>query len=439
MTNWLLIFLALYALVGQPAIVWWMIDNTQLYQLAWLNAWIFLIALIVSAIFKPNKSKDNSAKVVQKSEEKVSRIENDNGVAIVEVEKKTEVVVETWDTENSEENTEAEKLGEKTEEKPMKETVTIPKIVQPLTWHQAPKKRKKESRWGQRLILLLTLAIAAVIAWTLWEFLWNRWIAIALFLGRILYLVIGKLFDVNWFFNAKRLFTNRLYIILIIAWIGYWAYAMQQEDKSFNLLPTWWSDKAIEYVKGLFKHEEAEPIDATAIYVFEWTGEVIANTGDSEILNSTWVVENVEIETWDNEVVNQEIEAEPEVKTEEAVPELTPEEAKKQVTMWEAIKSILAETTLSTKTNSTFRYVSKSNELYPYFKTAQEKWMIGTDADPSKIVSCETYITMKWLAEWWNVWTYAKGEIKSAYWKKATELWVLNWCQKWKYVTKWNL
>jgi hypothetical protein len=54
-----------------------------------------LIALIISAIFKPNKSKDNSAKLVQKSEEKVSRIESDEGVAIVEVEKKTEVVVET--------------------------------------------------------------------------------------------------------------------------------------------------------------------------------------------------------------------------------------------------------------------------------------------------------------------------------------------------------
>ncbi|MBO7095066.1 hypothetical protein J6V86_02615 [bacterium] len=46
-------------------------------------------------MFKQHKSKDNSAKLVQKSEEKVSRIEKDNGVAIVEVEKKTEVVVET--------------------------------------------------------------------------------------------------------------------------------------------------------------------------------------------------------------------------------------------------------------------------------------------------------------------------------------------------------
>ena len=88
MTNGLLIFLALYILVGQPAIIGWMIDNTQLYELAWLNAWIFLIAVIISSICKPNKSKpaDNSAKLVEKSEERVSRIENDNGVSIVEVE-----------------------------------------------------------------------------------------------------------------------------------------------------------------------------------------------------------------------------------------------------------------------------------------------------------------------------------------------------------------
>lgn len=459
MTNGLIIFLALYALVGQPAIVGWMIDNTQLYQLAWLNAWIFLIALIISSMCKPNKSKtaDNTAKLVEKSEERVSRIENQDGIAIVEVEKKHEVSVETWNNEAAEEVAEPEKLEEKPEEKkeekseerPMKETVTIPKIVQPLTWHPTPKKRKKERKWGQRLVMLLTLAIAWVIAYTLWEFLENRWIAIALFLGWLLYLVIGKLFDINGFYNAKKLFTNRLYIILILAWIGYWVYAMQQQDKSFNLLPEWWSDKAIEYVKGRFKHEESESVDTTAIYIFEGTGEVISNTWDTEILNNTWLVETWVVETWavENETgsveantwntENSEVVAEP--VAENQASELSPEEAKKQVTMWEAIKSLLSNATLSTNTKTTFKYVSKSNELYPYFKTAQEKWMIWTDTDPSKIISCETYITMKWLREWWNVWNYVKSEIKSAYWKKATELWKLNGCQKWKYVTKWNL
>ena len=214
---------------------------------------------------------------------------------------------------------------------------------------------------------------------------------------------------------------------------------MQQEDRSFNLLPEWRTDKVVEYVKDLFKKEETTSVDTPAIYIFEWTWEVIANTGDTEILNNTWAVENTEVGSWDIESTEPVNEQESEVVVEEKTQELTPEEAKKQVTMWEAIKSILAWITLSTKTNSTFKYVSKSNELYPYFKTAQEKWMIWTDADPSKIVSCETYITMKWLAEWWNVWNYVKSEIKSAYWKKATELWKLNGCQKWKYVTKGNL
>lgn len=448
MTNGLLIFLVLYALVGQPAIIWWMLDNTQLYELAWLNAWIFLIALIISAICKPNKSKnpDNEVKLLQKSEEKVSRIENDNGVAVVEVERKEELVVETnndgendeWESESN--NNVEEKLEEKVEEskkeKVMKEPVSIPKIVQPLTWYTPTKRRKRERKWGQWLILLLTLWIAAVIAWTLWEFLSNWGVAIALFLWWILYLVIWKLFDVNWFYNAKKLFTNWLYIVLILAGIWYWIYAMQQEDKEFKLLPDWFCDKVVEYVKDLFnKNEEDVPqVDTWAIYVFEWTWEIINswdNLSDTEDLNSEWQVENEDESNVEDIVEDNNVEDEQNA--------LTAEEAKKQVTMWEAIKSILAWMTLSTKTTSTFKYVSKSNELYPYFKTAQEKWMIWTDADPSKYVSCETYITMKWLAEWWNVWSYAKGSIKSVYWDKAEELWKLNWCEKWSYVTKGNL
>ncbi len=340
-----------------------------------------------------------------------------------------------------------EKLEEKSEERPMRENITIPKIVQPLTWHQTPKKRKKERKWGQRIILLLTLGVAAVIARTLREFLGNRWIAIALFLGWILYLVIGKLFDINGFFNAKKLFTNRLYIILILAWIGYGIYTMQQENQSF--LPTDFTEKITSYVKNRFeadKDDKAESNTWDIIYVFEWTGEVIQDIeNNTEILDETWSIdseaeniENTEL-TWIIENIEPEIEVQPESIIEDQTPTLSPEEAKKQVTMWEAIKSLLAWATLSTKTNISFKYVSKSNELYPYFKTAQERWMIWTDTDPSKIVSCDTYITMKWLREWRDVGSYTKNNVKAVYWAKAEQLWKLNGCQKWKYVTKWNL
>lgn len=479
MTNWLKIFLAFYILVGQPALLWWMLNNCSLYQLAWLNAWVFIIARLISALCKPNKPqapKDNTAKVIEKSEEKISRIENDNGVAVVSVEKKQEVVVETaknenpepiaeWLVENNEEKLEEkveEKLEEnpeeKTPERPMRENVTIPKIVQPLTWHHAPKKKKKDWKWWQWLILFITLWIAAIIAWTLREFLGKRWIAIALFLWWILYLVIGKLFDIDGFYNAKKLFTNWLYVILILAWIGYGVYAAQ-DDNTLNLI----KDKAISYIKDQFKSEQNDDsgVDTwDVIYVFEWTGEVINDTWDMTLdetwdiesenwieenaewideTNNTWIIENSELVNEAQPEVQPEIVAQPEVREETTTPTLSAEELNKKVTMWEAIKSLLAWSTLSTKTNVTFKFVARSNELYPYFKTAQEKWMIWTDTDPNKLVSCDTYITLKWLREWRNVGYYTKNTVKSVYWDKAVELWKLNWCKKWVYVTKANL
>ena len=466
MTNWLWLFLAFYILVGQPAILGRMLDNCSLYQLAGLNAGIFFIAWIISAMCKSSKKQTKAESIT--SQLLWENVENNSGswVSVVKVQETTvkEIEVakvdvkqplpetETTPEENihenmAEENKEEvkeevkeEPKEEKVPEKPMRETVSIPKIVQPLSWHQAPKKRKKERARGQWLVLLLTLWVAAVIAWTLWEFLGNRWIGIALFLWWILYLVIGKLFDINGFYNAKKLFTNRLYIILIIAWIGYGVYATQ-DYTSLNLI----KDKAISYVQDRFNSEKDDNLGVDTwdiIYVFEWTGEVITDMEDeTEVLDETGMIENeIENTEFDTRIVENiqpeiEVQSEPIVET----PVLSDEEAKKQVTMWEAIKSLLAWATLSTKTNVSFKYVSKSNELYPYFKTAQERWMIGTDTDPSKLVSCDTYITMKWIREWWDVGNYVKSQVKTAYWNKAEQLWRLNGCQKWKYVTKWNL
>ena len=486
MTNWLWLFLAFYILVGQPAILGRMLDNCSLYELAWLNAGIFIIAWIISAMCKSPKKQTKAESITSQLLWENAEGNSGSWVAVVKVQETTvkEIEVAKVDIkenlpqpeptpeeniqsnmvkndiheniaeenrgevkEEVKEEVEWEKSEEKFPERPMRETVSIPKIVQPLSWHQTPKKRRREIAWGQWLVLLLTLGVAAIIAWTLWEFLWNRWIAIALFLWWILYLVIGKLFDINGFYNAKKLFTNWLYIVLIIAWIGYWVYA-SQGDNSLNII----KDNVVSYVQNRFKSEK-EDVDVSEIdnvwdeiYVFEWTGEVITDIEDNaEIVDETWVIENeveienTEIDTWITENVEPEVEVQLESIVENQTPSLPEEEAKKQVTMGEAIKSLLAWATLSTKTNVSFKYVSKSNELYPYFKTAQEKWMIGTDTDPSKLLSCDTYITMKWIWEWWDVWTYSKNNVKAVYWAKAEQLWKLNGCQKWKYVTKGNL
>ena len=472
MTNWLWLFLAFYILVGQPAILGRMLDNYSLYQLAWLNAGIFFIAWIISAMCKSAKKKTKTESIT--SQLLWENVENNpaSWVSVVKVQETTvkeievakvdmkpelpeseetpaedapEKVAEENKDEPKEENKEEkkeEKSEEKTSEKPMRESVSIPKIVQPLSWHQTPKKRKREIARGQRLVLLLTLGVAAVIAWTLWEFLGNRWIAIALFLWWILYLVIGKLFDINGFYNAKKLFTNWLYIILILAWIGYGIYATQ-DYASLNLI----KDKAVSYIKDWFKSEEKDTNPSNVdtwdvIYVFEWTGEVITDIEDNnEILDETWTteseLENTEVDTWIVENVEPTVEAQPEeVAQPEVVSSGNPD---REVTRWEAIKHLLQWYPLSTKTNKTFTYVSKTNELYPYFKTAQEKAMIWTDVNPSKRISCETYMSLKWILEWWNVNIYDKSQTRVIYWNKANELGKTKGCERWWFVKEKNL
>lgn len=463
MTNWLKFFLAFYILVGQPALLGWMLNNSGLYKLAWLNAWVFFISWIISALCKSNKSEveGNAPKLVERSEEKVSRIENDNGV-VVAVEKKQEVVLEKLDNEDQDkiaewlvENKE-EKSEEKTSDKPMRESVSIPKIVQPLSGHQTPKKKQqKELKWWQWLVLLLTLGVAAIVAWTLLEFLGCRWIAIALFLGWLLYLVIWKLFDVDWFYNVKKLFTNRLYIILILAGIGYWVYETQQGNCSF--LPSDFSEKVSSYVKGRFKSDDSEKVELE--YVSERTGEVILDTWDNaEILEDTWVLESESLSAENTESTNEtnpeivqnnepvsdvqpevvpQPEVQPEVKVEQQAP--TTDDPNREVTWWEAIKHLLQWYKLSTKTDKSFTYVAKSNELYPYFKTAQEKAMIWTDVNPNKRISCETYMSLKWILEWWNVNIYDRSQTRVIYWNKANELGKTNGCARWGFVKVKNL
>lgn len=464
MTNWLKFFLALYILAGQPALLWWMLENSNLYQLAWLNAGVFLISRIISSILKPSPKKTASQAIA--SELLWDDVETDwNGITLIKAQETTvkEIEVAKVGTADDKLEDKSDKLKntlqkeEKSDGKPaknsgktMREWVSTPKIVQPIWWYSysAKRKKKKETKRGQRLIWLLWLAIAGVTACTLWEFLWCWGVALSLILGRLLYLIIGKLFDVNGFHNVKKLITNRLFVLMILGGIGYGAYSMSQSDS--NALNDG-RNNAVSYIKDWFKWNDE--VDENEIYVFEWTGEVINSSEDlsgtdTELNeNLTWLVlswdalsgennteseNNTQVDTGNVEPSQQE------VKTQETQT-LSPEEANKNVTMWEAIKSLLAWATLSKKTNITFKYVAKSNELYPYFKTAQEKAMLGTDTDPSKIVSCDTYITLKWLREWRNVWSYTSKNVKSVYWNKAAELWKLNGCEKWKYVKRGNL
>jgi hypothetical protein len=102
----------------------------------------------------------------------------------------------------------------------------------------------------------------------------------------------------------------------------------------------------------------------------------------------------------------------------------------KDVTMMDAIIHVIDTNAipLSATTDITFTSVSKTSNNYAYFKTAYEKRMIGKNTDPSKQISCETYMVIKGLGEERAVGSYT--DVKAAYWQKAQELEKLNGCRK---------
>ncbi|MBO4203607.1 hypothetical protein J5893_02110 [bacterium] len=90
--------------------------------------------------------------------------------------------------------------------------------------------------------------------------------------------------------------------------------------------------------------------------------------------------------------------------------------------MLEAIKYVLQQNNvpLSKKTDVSFQNLSTSHPDYPYAKTAQEKAMIGKNANVAQQISCGTYMVFKGIVEKWNVGSYT--DVKAAYRKKAKEL-----------------
>ena len=471
MTKWLWLFFAFYFLVGQPAILWWMQSDNNFYWLAWLNAGVFFLAWIVSAMFKSSDENVASESITSQLLWEKPEDNSWSGVSVVKVQETTvkEIEVAKVDVPQSQgtlpERDWQQKLQEdkweNASEKTMKEGVSIPKIVQSVwtSWHVASKKKsKKESRYWQWIVMLLTLVVAWIIAKILWEFLGNWWVAIALLIGWILYLIIWKLFDVNGFYAARKLFTNRLYILMLLVWIWYGIYSMQQEGLS-SFLPQSWADKISSYTTKLFgSDQDIDVEDGTwAIYVFEWTGEVITGVEGMDISDNSWNVEVDNAITWivensGSEVsiqpdvvaqpetnVQPEVKAEPEVKVEDQTPTPSTDNPEREITMWEAVKHLLQWYTLSTKKDVSFVYVAKSNDLYPYFKTAHEKAMIWADTNPNKRISCETYMSLMWILEWWSVNIYDRSQTRIIYWNKANELGKTNWCARNNYVKVKNL
>ncbi len=95
-------------------------------------------------------------------------------------------------------------------------------------------------------------------------------------------------------------------------------------------------------------------------------------------------------------------------------------------------------TTLSTKKDISFTYVSKTSPIYPIYRTAYEKKMIWKSTNPTKMILCDSYIVMKWLMGKWDV-VYNATNATTQFRNEAVARWALNGCQKGKTVKQANL
>ena len=309
-------------------------------------------------------------------------------------------------------------------------------------------KRKPLREWSP-VYRFLVFLIAVFWLWGILYAFWDSLDFIALTIWALAMLIfIGVCFKSANLWR-KSLFSSIYFLLFfLVLLIGvYWM--IFSADKLKESISTFFDGvKGDEVVMSGNNQENEEDTG----FLFEATGSVINFSLSWESIYSTWetltgeqivpeVTNTPTAETTNTEVseqkVEQPVQAVKEEKTETTT--ATANNPTSQVTIIEAIKHLVKayNIPLSKSTSSKFTHVSKSSSMYPYMKTALEKRMIWTTTDPNMIVSCDVYMVMKWIAEWWNI---AKSEnLKENYWNVAESKWLLNWCTKWSKLTYANL
>jgi hypothetical protein len=289
---------------------------------------------------------------------------------------------------------------------------------------------------------LITLIISIAIHFIISEFFTYRSILLSLVIGYVLFIIIGKVCSLNGFEKARKLASTRVYLLLIVlagAYAG--AYVAKQGELVEKYLPELWEISLFYTPEDIDTYQNEHPNDieiqpalsSSGEYIYDGTGELLSDSRETDLSSGTTALSGT-TETETGTLVST-VSSGNDVKVEEISTEVVSTGAIKDVTMIDAIKHVIDVNSipLSTKTDIAFTSVSKTNSNYPYFKTAYEKRMIGKNTDPSKQISCETYMVIKGLGEGRAVGNYT--DVKAAYWQQAEKLGKLNGCTKGGWVT----
>ena len=436
--KWLVMTLVAYFFIIQAFIAWAIWQDSHFYTLWCINLLFFILFFFGVNAFKWDKWENKQEKwpsypIVKEriAEEKVSETVEEKPVAETIVEEK-----------------ESEVFRRVRNDRPISES-----NIEYIKTKINRTKRKPLREWSA-IYRFLVFLIALLLLWGILNIFWDSLDFIALIIWSIAMLIFIWVCFRSANLWRKSLFSSIYFLLFFLAmllWIIGMVFAGNSKiDALKDDISTFFN--GVKWEETVVVNEIKEENDNSG-FVLESTGSVISFSltwWDSVFASwdaLTWEQSNASDSavTTEEPTVKEVNESAKEQTTQPVVEQKTETTTAKvntptsQVTMIEAIKHLIKtyNIPLSKSTSTKFTHVSKSNEMYPYMKTALDKRMIWTTTDPQMIVSCDVYMVMKWIAEWWNI--AKSAELKENYWNVAESKGMLNWCTKWSKLTYANL
>lgn len=280
-------------------------------------------------------------------------------------------------------------------------------------------------------LFISSLIVGVLVYWTLIFSILPILLLSALlvsFLFFFVWYVFIKNQGIRFFFN---LVYSKIYFIVIFIMLVRSVIAVPSKNTIWDSV-TKISSQISSLFQSLFEKENDDPL----LYTWEW---IVIGSGiglltwniDEDIFEETWQV----ITTWINPIFlsDDEIEVVTWSLSEEDTKEVLKEELginnTDTVSMIDSLRFLMEtnKISLSTNTNTRFTYVSKTNPLYAYWKTAYDKRMIGAATNPSTKITCETYQVFKGMLLNRDL-KYSPANVKKVFRTEAEKQDVLNGC-----------
>lgn len=310
------------------------------------------------------------------------------------------------------------------------EPINEPKVSFQEHFRTVVKERKKRSELPFPSIISLLVGTLFFLMFPTTTPISEAMIALfAVVIGFVIFIILTLIFKhriTKWFW---RLIGTRLYILLLIWAIGLTAFDYYQAYNDYQVTIR-------DYLAQNLLGEEMMPSDG---YVFTGQGTVLgsglgATTGTEETVTDvfsgmTWTAS---IEKTTGTVLGTSTDS---ITTgqKNTTPSTTTIGYQK---MMDAVIYLMHHYNipLVTSKNIAFTYVSTKNPYYTERRTAYANKLIGSSTNPSKYITCDTYIVMKWLLEKWPV-TYTSTTVRARFRAEAVTRNALNGCEKGKIVT----